>query len=51
MNPVAMSALIVLQCFVVLFVALHNWIPLGSLNDVKAVRSVFPTGKLWSLHS
>jgi hypothetical protein len=46
MNPVAMGALIVLQCFVVLFVALHNWIPLGSLNDVKAVRSVFPTGKL-----
>jgi hypothetical protein len=46
MNPVAMSALIVLQCFVVLFVALHNWIPLGSLNGVKAVRSVFPTGKL-----
>ena len=26
--------------------ALHNWIPLGSLNDLKGVRSVFPTGKL-----
>ncbi len=46
MNPIATGAIIVLQCFVVLFVGLHNWIPLGSLNDVKAVRSVFPTGKL-----
>jgi hypothetical protein len=46
MNPTVTGALIALQCFVVLFVGLHNWIPLGSLNDVKAVRSVFPTGKL-----
>jgi hypothetical protein len=46
MNPVAVGTFIALQCFVVLFVALHNWIPLGSLNDVKAVRSVFPTRKL-----
>jgi hypothetical protein len=47
MNPSVTVALIALQCFVVLFVALHNWIPLGSLNDVKAVRSVLPTGKLF----
>ena len=46
MNPIIIGALIALQCFVVLFVALHNWVPLGSLNNVKAVRSVFPTGKL-----
>jgi len=46
MNSLAAGTLIALQCFVVLFVALHNWIPLGSLNDVKAVRSVFPTPKL-----
>jgi hypothetical protein len=46
MNLIAAGILIALQCFVVLFVAFHNWIALGSLNDVKAVRSVFPTGKL-----
>jgi hypothetical protein len=46
MRSVATVALIALQCFVVLFVALHNWIPLGTLNDVKGVRRVFPTGKL-----
>lgn len=40
------GVLIALQCFVVVFVALHNWIPLGSLNDLEAVRAEFPTGKL-----
>jgi hypothetical protein len=45
MKPYRHGTLIALQCFVVLFVALHNWIPLGSLNDVKAVRSIFPPGK------
>jgi hypothetical protein len=39
-------ALLGLQCFVVLFVALHNWIPLGKLNNVKGVRTEFPGGKL-----
>jgi hypothetical protein len=43
----ATIALLVLQCFVVLFVALHNWIPLGALNNVKGVRFAFPTGKLF----
>ena len=46
MHSVAMIALLALQCFVVLFVALHNWIPLGTLNNVKGVRVEFPTGKL-----
>lgn len=32
-------ALIVLQGFQVLFLWLHDWVPLGPLNDVKAVRS------------
>jgi len=46
MHSVALVGLLVLQCFVVLFVALHNWIPLGTLNNVKGVRVEFPTGKL-----
>jgi hypothetical protein len=35
-----------LQCLVVMFVALHNWIPLGRLNDVRGVRKEFPGSKL-----
>lgn len=31
--------LIVLQGFQILFLWLHDWVPLGRLNDVKAVRS------------
>lgn len=31
--------LIVLQGFQALFLWLHDWVPLGRLNDVKAVRS------------
>ena len=31
--------LLVLQAFQVLFLWLHDWIPLGRLNDVTAVRS------------
>jgi hypothetical protein len=46
MHSIALDALLALQCFVVLFVALHNWIPLGTLNNVKGVRVEFPTGKL-----
>jgi hypothetical protein len=38
--------LVGLQCLVVLFVALHNWIPLGRLNDVRGVRKEFPGSKL-----
>jgi hypothetical protein len=30
---------VALQTFHVLFLALHDWIPLGRLNDVAAVRS------------
>jgi len=46
MRSVPMVALLALQCFVVLFVALHNWIPIGTLNNLKGVRVEFPTGKL-----
>ena len=41
-----MITLLVLQSFVVLFVSLHNWVPLGALNNVKGIRMAFPTGKL-----
>ena len=32
-------ALLALQAFQVLFLWVHDWIPLGRLNDVAAVRS------------
>jgi hypothetical protein len=35
-----------LQCFHVLFLGLHDWIPLGTFNDLKAVRAANPGGKL-----
>jgi hypothetical protein len=40
------DALVVLQLFVVLFIALHDWIPLGKLNNVEAARKADPTWKL-----
>ena len=33
------GALIALQAFHVAFLWLHDWVPLGSLNDVRAVRT------------
>ena len=35
-----------LQCFQVLFLGLHDWIPLGALNDLKAMRKENPRHKL-----
>jgi hypothetical protein len=46
MQHISEAALIALQCFVVLFTGLHNWIPLGSLNDVKGAKAAFPGSKL-----
>jgi hypothetical protein len=46
MHPITIGVLFALQCFHVLFLALHDWIPLGSLNDVKAVRMANPIHKL-----
>lgn len=42
----AMTALLVLQAFHVLFLALHDWVPLGRFSNVKAVREANPRGKL-----
>ena len=39
MNPILLDTLLGLQVFQVLFLALHDWIPLGRLNDVKAARA------------
>lgn len=33
------AVLLALQLFQVLFLALHDWIPIGRLNDLKAVRA------------
>ncbi len=46
MQPTAQGVLVALQCFVLLFEALHNWIPLGTLNDVKGAHAAFPGKKL-----
>jgi hypothetical protein len=40
------DVLIALQAFVVLFIAAHDWVPLGRLNDVAAVQAADPTRKL-----
>jgi hypothetical protein len=38
--------LLALQAFQVLFLLIHDWIPLGRLNDVAAVRSQDTLGRL-----
>jgi hypothetical protein len=48
MHPITQGVLIALQVFVVLFVGLHNWIPLGTLNDVKGAHAAFPGWKLFA---
>jgi hypothetical protein len=40
------AILIALQTFQVLFLALHDWVPLDGLNDVAAVRNEIPTRSL-----
>ena len=46
MHPILIGTLFGLQCFHLLFLGLHDWIPLGRLNDVKAVRAANPGRKL-----
>jgi len=46
LHPTARLVLLALECFVVLFVGLHNWVPLGPLNNVRGVRIAFSTPKL-----
>lgn len=48
LHPTARLVLLALECFVVLFVGLHNWVPLGALNNVRGVRIAFPTFKLFA---
>ena len=40
------DAFLACQLFVVLFIALHDWIPLSGLNNLKAVHSADPKSKL-----
>ena len=46
MHTTLLCALLLLQCFHVLFLLLHDWLPLGALNDIRAVRSENPLGEL-----
>ena len=46
MHPITTVVLLALQSFVVLFVAFHNSIPLGTLNNLKGIRAKFPSKKL-----
>jgi len=43
------AALVALQAFVVAFIALHDWVPLGPFNDVKAVQAADSRGRLVSV--
>ena len=48
MHPEAFNALLALQTFTVLFLALHDWIPLGTLNYVAGVRAADSRSKLFT---
>ena len=48
MHPVAMNALLALQTFIVLFLALHDWIPLGQFNNLAGVRAANPGARLFT---
>ena len=40
------GGLLALQLFQVLFLGLHDWVPLGSFNDLRAVQAADPRAKL-----
>jgi predicted outer membrane lipoprotein len=40
------KALVICQLMVVVFVALHDWVPLGRLNNVAGLRAVDTTSRL-----
>ena len=46
MQHLLILALIALQVFVVAFIALHDWIQLGDLNDVRAVQAADSRSRL-----
>lgn len=39
-RPIMMIAFLICQLYVVLFVALHDWLPLGKLNNRAGIRAV-----------
>jgi len=39
------------QSFVVLFIALHDWVPLGKLNNLAGVRAVDTTTRQRFVHT
>jgi len=41
-----LALILALQIFHVAFLALHDWVPLGRLNDVRAVQAENPEGRL-----
>ena len=45
MHSITTGSLLVLQCFEVLFLSLHDWVPLGPLNDLKGVSTADSLGK------
>jgi hypothetical protein len=46
-TPVIVNALIACEIFVVLFIALHDWLPLGKLNNLQGIRAVDSRAKLF----
>jgi hypothetical protein len=42
----ALYAFIACQCYVVLFIAVHDWIPLGRLNNLEGIRRADSRGRL-----
>ena len=48
MHLVAVNALLALQAFIVLVLALHDWVPLGRLNNPAGVRAANPGAKLFT---
>ena len=46
MQHILILGLIALQAYVVAFIALHDWIQLGDLNDVRAVQAADSRAKL-----
>ena len=48
MHSAAMNAQLALQTFIVLFLVLHDWLPLGSLNNLAGVRAANPGAKLFT---
>jgi hypothetical protein len=44
-NPLFDGIFLGLQAFVVLFLLLHDWVPLGRLNNLGAIQSEDPIGR------